>query len=194
MTMKTESEATVREAVGVFHDAAALEQAIDELLSSGFDRAELSMLAGETTVKEKLGHAYERVAELEDDPDAPRAAYIGRNSIGDARGALVGALMYVPAVAAAGAIVATGGALATAIAGAALLGGSGGMIGIYLSRLFEKHHADYLQRQLDHGGILLWVNAATREKEKKAKAILEKHAAGDVHVHDIPALEPGVED
>ena len=32
---------TIREAVGVFHDPACLQEAIDELLSSGFDRAEV---------------------------------------------------------------------------------------------------------------------------------------------------------
>lgn len=191
MAVKSENAGTVREAVGVFHDAEALEEAIDELLESGFDRADLSMLAGEHAVKEKLGHIYEKVAEAEDDPDAPRAAYVARESIGDARGAILGALMFVPAVAAAGAIVATGGALATAIVGAALLGSSGGMIGAYLSKLLEKHHADYLQRQLDRGGILLWVATPERAKEKKAVAILKKHSADDVHVHDIPALEPG---
>jgi hypothetical protein len=48
---------TIREAVGVFHDPASLQEAIDELLSSGFDRAELSLLAGEHAVEEKLGLA-----------------------------------------------------------------------------------------------------------------------------------------
>ena len=37
----------VREAVGVFKGSAVLQAAIDELLASGFDRAELSLLASE---------------------------------------------------------------------------------------------------------------------------------------------------
>ena len=49
---------TIREAVGVFHDPASLQEAIDELLSSGFDRAEVSLLAGEHAVEEKLRHRY----------------------------------------------------------------------------------------------------------------------------------------
>jgi hypothetical protein len=40
-------------------------------MSSGFDRAELSMLAAERTVDEKLGHKYQKIAELEDDPIVP---------------------------------------------------------------------------------------------------------------------------
>ena len=51
---------TIREAVGVFRDPASLQEAIDELLSSGFDRAEVSLLAGEHAVEEKLGHRYRK--------------------------------------------------------------------------------------------------------------------------------------
>ena len=58
---------TVREAVGFFGTADTLQEAIDELMSSGFDRAELSLLAGEHTVDEKLGHKYQKVKEIEDD-------------------------------------------------------------------------------------------------------------------------------
>ncbi len=55
------AETTIREAVGVFHDTAALEAAIDELSSAGFDRAEISLLADEATVAAKLGHLYDKV-------------------------------------------------------------------------------------------------------------------------------------
>ena len=48
----------VREAVAVFETAETLQAAIDELLISGFNRAELSLLAGEHAVEEKLGHHY----------------------------------------------------------------------------------------------------------------------------------------
>ena len=46
---------TIREAVGVFASENDLQAAIDELLSSGFHRAELSLLASEEAVNEKLG-------------------------------------------------------------------------------------------------------------------------------------------
>jgi hypothetical protein len=48
-SMAPQSEA-LREAVGVFPSAGYLQAAIDELLSSGFRRAELSLLAGEDVV------------------------------------------------------------------------------------------------------------------------------------------------
>jgi hypothetical protein len=42
----------VREAVGVFDNPETLQEAIHDLLSSGFDRAELSLLAAEKAVED----------------------------------------------------------------------------------------------------------------------------------------------
>lgn len=179
--------ATIREAVGVFHNSASLQEAIDELLSSGFDRAELSLLAGEHAVEEKLGHRYRKVGELEDDPRVPRTAYVSLESIGDAEGGLIGGLMYVGAVIAGGAAVASGGTLAGAFLAAAMAGSAGGLLGSALAKLIDYHHADYLQRQLDKGGLVLWVHVRDPEHEQRAKGILERHSGEDVHVHDLSA-------
>lgn len=176
-----------REAVGVFHDVTTLEGAIDELESSGFDRSALSLLAGEDTVAEKLGHRFERVERYEGDEAVPRAAYVSREAVGDAEGGLVGGLVYVGAVAAAGAVVATGGMLAAVITAAAVAGGLGGVIGSALAGLVGEHHARSLQKQLDRGGILLWVRTPDAAHEARATTILRRHAATDVHVHDLPA-------
>mgnify|MGYP005847874007 CR=1 FL=1 len=184
--MSEEAVQSVREAVGVFKDAKALEAAIDELESHGFDRAEISLLAGEAAVDEKLGHHYRKASDVEDNPDAPRTAYVGTEAIGDAEGGLIGGLFYVGAVAAAGAIVASGGTLAAVIGGAALAGGAGGAVGVFLASLVGEHHAEYLQKQLDHGGMLLWVRTRDEAHEQRARDIMSKHSASDVHIHDIP--------
>src|SRR5688500_20325160 len=100
-----------REAVAVFRSAEHFESAIDELLSSGFDRAELSLLAAEEAVEEKLGHHYQRGTELEDDMSVPRTCYVSTGARGDADGVLGGSLPYVGAVAAVGLVLASAGAL-----------------------------------------------------------------------------------
>ena len=64
----------IREAVGIFHRSENLQGAIDELLGSGFHRAELSLLASESAVQAKLGHRYEKINVLADDPSVPRSA------------------------------------------------------------------------------------------------------------------------
>ncbi len=177
----------IQEAVGVFKSAEALQDAIDELLISGFDRAELSLLAAEHTVDEKLGHKYRKVTELEDDSAVPRCCYVSTESIGDAEGGLIGGLLYVGALAAAGAVVASGGTLATLLASMALAGGSGGLIGSILAKIVGDHHAHHLQEELDHGGLLLWVRTWDDRDEKRAVDILKKHSGRDVHVHALPA-------
>jgi hypothetical protein len=178
---------TVREAVGVFNSPNKLQDAIDDLMSSGFDRSELSLLAAEKTIEEKLGHKYQKIADLEDDATVPRTRYVSTESIGDAEGGLIGGLAYVAAGAALGPIVASGGTLAAALAGAALAGGAGGLVGATLARLVGDHHAHRLKELLDHGGLLLWVRTWDAEDEKRAVEILTEHSGRDVHVHTLPA-------
>jgi len=182
----TQSQETRTEAVGVFDDADSLQVAIDEIQSSGFDRADFSLLASENVVEDKLGHIYDKVTELEDDPSVPRAAYVSTEAVGDAEGGLIGGLVYVGALAAAGAVVASGGTLAAVIAAAAMTGGAGGLIGSVLAKLVGDRHAHYLQEQIDHGGLLLWVRTWDKEHEQRAVEILSKHSAHDVHVHALP--------
>jgi hypothetical protein len=182
---------TLREVVGVFHDERALETAIDELQECGFDRAEISLLASERTVAQKLGHAYQKAAELEDEFSAARVAYVSREDYGAAEGGLISVLVYVGALAGAGAVVASGGALAGALLAAALSGGTGGVVGFGLARWLEHKRAERLHQQLEKGGLLLWVHVDESERERKAIEILTRHAAEDVHAHELDADSEG---
>ncbi len=176
----------LREAVAVFDGAEDLQGAIDELLSDGFDRAELSLLASESAVIEKLGHKYRKSSTLADDFAAPRVAYVSTEAIGGAEGGLVGGLVYVGSLATAGAIVASGGTIAAVAAAAALGGGVGGIVGSILAKWVGARHAAYLQSQIDRGGLLLWVRTWDAEDERKAVAILSKHSGRNVHIHNLP--------
>jgi len=183
-----ENEESVREAVAVFDSVETMQEAIDELLSSGFNRAELSLLAGQHVVEEKLGHIYTKTEELEDDPKVPTVAYTSIESIGDAEGALIGAPMYIAACTAAGVMIAAGGPFAATIAAITAASGAGAVFGVVLAALVGKHHAHYLQDQLDHGGLLLWVRTWDVEHEERAKKILLQHSGHDVHVHGLPGM------
>ena len=88
----------------------------------GFKQGDISLLATEDAVARKLGHRYERVEELEDDPKAPRTVYKTRASAGDSEGMIVGSLTYLPAVVAAGTVVASAGVVAAAVTGTAIAG------------------------------------------------------------------------
>lgn len=175
----------VREVVGVFRDETALETAIDDLQECGFDRADISLLASEQAVVAKLGHAFRKVTEIEDDDSVPRVAYVSKEDVGAAEGGLIGVLVYAGAIAGAGAVLASGGALGAALLWAALAGGSGGAVGLGLARWIDKQRAQRLNAQLERGGLLLWVYARTPECEEKAMRVLRQHGAEDVHAHDL---------
>jgi hypothetical protein len=179
-------ETQTREAVGLFHDEQTLQNAADELLINGFNHADLSLLAADRTIETHLGHKFERVADLEDDPHAAFQAFVDSDSRTEGQGVLVGGLFYVGAIAAAGAVVASGGAVAALIIGAAAGGGAGGLIGVLLARFLHKHHAHALQEHLDKGGLLLWVHTPDEAHERKALEILRRCGAEDAHVHSLP--------
>lgn len=175
----------VREAVGVFHHWDNLQAAVDELTANGFDRSEISLLAGESTVQQKLGHVYTKVGELEDNPDVPRLCFVGRDSLTEGKATAIGGLGYVGAMAAIGVVVASGGTLAWAVIAGLAAGGGGAAVGSLFAHALGHGRAKDLEAQLAKGGMLLWVYTRDPDHEEKALTILRKHEADDVHVHSL---------
>ena len=112
------STATMREAVGVFSSVASFRDAADTLILSGFDRAELSVLGSHHAVEDGLGHMYDKVDELEDDPFVPTRAYFGSDSLVEGAAAVVGVLIFIGAIVGALPVIAGGGTTLATILGA----------------------------------------------------------------------------
>ncbi len=178
------AEGRAREAVAVFEEVVDLDEAIRGLLAAGFEEKDLSLLADRRTVETKLGHAYEKVEELEDEPNVPRVAYRRPLDPAQAEGRFIGALTWAPPLLAAGAVVASTGLVTGLIIGAAV---AGSLAGSVFGHVVDQRHANWLQEQLDAGGILLWVRLADDDAATTALSILTRHAVHDVHVHDIDA-------
>ena len=176
--------AGVKEAVGVFDNADRLQEAIDDLMTHGFDRAEISLLASESAVEEKLGRKYSKASELEDDSKVPKAAYVSPEEIGAAEGGVIAGLMYVGAGLLLGPVAAAGATLAGMAAAAAIGGGVGGLFGASLAKLIGDKRARHIEEQLEHGGLLLWVGVRDAERERQAVEILSRRSGRDVHVHE----------
>ena len=175
--------AGVLETVAVFHKPDNFQDAIDELMRSGFDRADLSFAASEKSIEEKLGHQYRKIAELEDDIAVPRSSYVAPESVHEAEAALVGIPFYIGAVAAAGLVLGYGGSLVAEIKGAVVAGTAGGLLGFFFARHIGSLHRSRQREQLRHGGLLLWVRTPDVPRIKRAVEILVNHAGRDVHVH-----------
>jgi hypothetical protein len=189
--MKThKSQPPIREAVGVFFEAEHLQNAIRELLSSGFDHKHIGLLAGEHTVRQALGHLYEEANEFSGDVDAPNVAFVRKKSMGDALHAWLGSLFFTGATTAAGAAVVSaavlGGALASAATGVVAIGA----IGAALALIIHESDAEYLEQQVDEGHVLLFVRVMDAEHEKLARDILAKDSHFDVMVCEVPSEVP----
>ena len=178
---------TDTEAVALFHDVKSLQAAIDELLTSGFDREDLSVLASEKAIEDKLGHSYGSTRDLEDNPNVPRGTYVAPESIGLAEAACIGTPVYLSACIGSLVVIASGGTLLGGVAIAAIAGGAGGTVGATLACIVGHEHAKHLNEHLNRGGLLLWVRTRDVEAQKAALDVLKRHSGEDAHLHPLPS-------
>jgi hypothetical protein len=187
MTAKTEPHHTtyinIPEAVGVFDSVETLQAAVYDLRASGFSRSDLSLLGGTEAMVERLGSAYWQAADLEDNPDAPRAAFVSEEAMGELEGAIAGGFFFVGSAIAMTALLTPLSTMAGSIAAIAIGGGPAGVIGALLARRADQHHKNYYTDQIRRGGILLWVRTPDKDKEDVAVKVLKGHSGRDVHVH-----------
>jgi hypothetical protein len=162
----------IREAVALFDDAGLLERAVSDLQGRGFDRADISFLA-----RDAVGGS---------GAAAPREAPVtGADIIG---GRLLGTSMAatIAAFAAAGFVVATGGAVALVAAAAVAAGGGVGAVGAWLGARLGHDEAAYYDAQLARGGVLLWVRLNQPDAEARALEVLRRYAP-QVEIREFPA-------
>jgi len=173
----------VPEAVGIFETFESLQKAIYDLMMTGFSRYDISLLADQRVLEETLGTSYWTAPELADNPNAPRAAFVSEEAIGELEGAIAGGLFFLGSYIAMAALLTPASTIAASIAAIAIGGSPTAVIGTLLARRVGKHHKDYYANQIRHGGILLWVRTWDKQKEELAVKILKGHSGRDVHVH-----------
>ena len=124
---------------------------------------------------------------MADDPRARHEAVVDETDLRQIRTLCTSLAAVLAAFAAGGFTILTGGAGAVAIGAAAAAGGGVGVASALLGRAAGEGQATFLREQLDRGGVLLWVRTPDAEAETRAVDILRRHAAHDVHVHEVPA-------
>jgi hypothetical protein len=173
----------VREVVGAFPSARALEDAAQELMSRGFDRARLSLLGPRVAVDGTPGLRSARAADLEDDPRAPRIAYMDHHELALGQSAIIAALFYVAGGFTTIASLASAVEWQTAVAYGVLAGGAGGALGALVARRLGTLTAEKIEYELARGGVLLWVRTSSDEDADTAIEVFARHGARDVHGH-----------
>lgn len=167
------------EIIGIFRSPQQLDAAVGDLCSAGWDRAELSLLGQ----KEHLAPA-RSVEEVAADPEAPRSAVVSETDSRQERTLAGGMAGVVAGFLASGAIVATGGTALAAVIGAAAAGGGGAIAGDFIGRVLSKKMVEPMEDQIARGGIVLWALLRAPEQETRARDILLKHGAADVHIQE----------
>jgi hypothetical protein len=178
-------QTAIREVVAIFGSREALENAIEDLLSNGFDRSQLSLLGSHDTVEETLGHPLGDVHAVAEDPEAPRSEPLERPDVGNVAGVAVGPPAAFAALAAAGITAMTGGAFAGVAVAALAAGGGVGALGAFLAKRYTDEVAGDFEEQVAHGGIVMWVNLREPHQEQRAREILARHAKEKVRVHEV---------
>jgi hypothetical protein len=177
---------SVREAVGVFSVAEALERAVDELEVSGFDRAALSVLASQGTIKDRVGHLYRNIAEIADGRHVPQRAFVESDSRVEGTAAAIGIPCHIGSVAGGGVTaVGFGAATAATVAGAVVGGVVGAGLGALLVGAMIRRHVHEVSEQLAEGGLVLWVSLRDEDAERRVLHILTKAGGRELHMHEF---------
>jgi hypothetical protein len=155
-------EADVVEVVGLFENRHTFDCAVEALLTGGFQRTAISVLASHTSLEASAPN-----------PAAPQD---------DALTALVGELSYAFPLESAGLLTVVGGPISGSI-GALMAAGIGGMaLKEYLDELTSHPDTDAFAKALEEGGLVIWVQVADDAEEAKAGEILSAEGAVNVHL------------
>lgn len=180
-------ESIVREVVGAFQSSEALEAAVTDLGSSGWDKSDMSLLGQEGVFQPGIpahGHDMHQAA---DEPELKRSPVVEEEDIRQGRTLATSMGAVIAAFAASGATILTGGGALAAVIGAAAAGGGAAAAINAIGRWVSGSRSHFLKDQIDQGGILLWVKVQDGLQEAQASDILRRHGGTDVHVHEIPA-------
>ena len=184
----------VREVTGIFHARDALDATANELLLTGFDRADIDILDNLNEVPKRLGPVYVAPEELADVKQAPRRPFIGAEDVTALNVVVAGIVGAVGALATAYFIVDSGGRAAEAVASAAIVGIIAAGAGFLLAaRLVPNDEIEGLDALMARRGLILWVRVHSPEQEDRAQDILRAHGGRAVRVHEIE-LEKRLDD
>lgn len=176
---------TQAEVAAVFHDVAALENAVEKLTAAGFGDGDFNIMGTDETIREKLADGFMAVEEVADDPRVPRRAFIPRPTRRLFEAGAIGVPAFLLGMAGLAGVIATGGAAALGLAVLGASGALGATLGAALAGVMEEHHAKTLAEAMEGGGIVLWVRASTPEAQETAIRVLKEAGGDHVHAHEI---------
>ena len=175
------------EVTALFDDEDELNDVVEELQLVGFQHADISVSPTWKTVETKIGRQLETVTELADTPDAPHAVPFDRRSFGLAQGACIAGPLYFFSLGAIIAFAAGGADFGALTIAGVVAGASGAALGILPVVWLRRRHRLHVSELLDRGGLVLWLRVLDDRCEQRARKILSRYAARDMHRCPIAA-------
>jgi hypothetical protein len=150
-----------------FPSEAEVQVVVEALESSGVDRAQIGVLttADSSSERDQPGRG------------GPSRTPHDSDSAAIAAGAWIGGLAYLGAATAAGLVILAGGGLGLALAAVLASGGGGGLVGALIAAGFHRHHAEFVEEQLQSGGVTLWVDTRNEAQTATVRRIFDQHHA-----------------
>jgi uncharacterized protein (TIGR02271 family) len=167
--------------VGMFDKFSDAQAAVTDLLSSGFDRKDISVVKrqDEATSTTAQGRTRDRTDAGDVDPGTGAAIGAGTGAvIGGAAGLALSALGGI-AIPGLGALLGVGPIVATTLGGAGIGAAAGGLAGALMAAGVPEEHAQYYVEGIRRGGTLVTVRASD-EMADRAAEILSRHNAIDI--------------
>jgi len=157
---------------GFFKTRAAAEAAVDAIIKRGYTRDDISVLMSDATKNKEFA--------VQTRSHAADGLGIG-GAIGGTVGAVLAAIVAVgTAIAIQGAGLVVAGPIAAALAGAGAGGATGGLIGLLVGAGIPEHRAKVYDAGVRGGGILLGIEAKSKEEIDKLETLLEDIGAEHV--------------
>ena len=157
---------------GFFKTRAAAEAAVDAIIKRGYTRDDISVLMSDATKNKEFA--------VQTRSHAADGLGIG-GAIGGTVGAVLAAIVAVgTAIAIPGVGLVVAGPIAAALAGAGAGGATGGLIGLLVGAGIPEHRAKVYDAGVRGGGILLGIEAKSKEEIDKLEALLEDIGAEHV--------------
>jgi hypothetical protein len=156
---------------GFFRTQTEGQAAQQALLNDGFDREEVSFVAGDTSGHQtpKVGPA---VPDTGSESEAASDAWIG-GVVGLAAGLIA---VVLPGI---GPLIAAG-PIAGAIGGLTVGAAAGGLIGLLMDHGITEEQAEFYAEGVRRGGSLVTVHGIPEDREKDARRILDENGAIEV--------------
>jgi hypothetical protein len=159
----------LHEVRGTFSSSEQMQEAIQRLSASGFDRADLSVPEADAPATRSTPESGAMPADKEDDAQQARTLHTSTAAA-------------VAALAGAGVTVATGGAAAPAVAVALAAGAAAGGLTYAVSSAANNQEQAELDARASMGQLILSVRAPSAAKRSEAEAILRGSGATDLQV------------